>query len=269
MKRTAKGEALCSNAGMGDRKELGWAKAVPLQPVLQQQTQLQGVSEGAEKRPRESSRHFLPLVPDVGHLSSEFSHILNSSLLSQQGFQQLDPQVDTTVAGAGARGARRPSLAEAPRGGLNFHPENLAEHPFADERDGSSPELAGNESELAQPSTGESGAQGPQPDLNYYMRLSYHERSTALWDPAQPSVSTIRIQPPSTAAVHKTKVVLPKSGPVCFSLEPGPPRRRAGSSGPGHEKTHAPGKTGKKLSGSLASHSRSSSSSSRGGTVWR
>ncbi|XP_039193907.1 centrobin isoform X1 [Crotalus tigris] len=368
VKRTAKGEALCSTPGMGDCKELGWAKAVPLQPVLQQQTRLQGLSEGAEKRPRESSRHFLPLVPDAGRLSSEFSHILNSSLLSQQGFQQLDPQVDTTVAGAG----------------LNFHPENLAEHPFADERDGSSPELAGNESELTQPSTGESGAQGPQPDLNYYMRLllahsdfegspprqetsatdspprttnrtqignsqSYHERSTALWDPAQPSVSTIRIQPPSTAAVHKTKVALPKSGPVCFSLEPvspskqnvaheegilspkhvaavslllkqhqakgravpsaeelyrylhrigqngpetkgdgslparrnldpklsesmrkeGPPRRRAGSSGPGHEKTHAPGKTGKKLSGSLASHSRSSSSSSRGGTVWR
>ncbi|KAK9398310.1 centrobin [Crotalus adamanteus] len=368
VKRTVKGEALCNNPGMGNCKELGWAKAVPLQPVLQQQTRLQGLSEGAEKRPRESSRHFLPLVPDAGRLSSEFSHILNSSLLSQQGFQQLDPQVDTTVAGAG----------------LNFHPENLAEHPFADERDDSSPELAGNESELTQPSTGESGVQGPQPDLNYYMRLllahsdfegspprqetsatdspprttnrtqtgnsqSYHERSTALWDPAQPSVSTIRIQPPSTAAVHKTKVALPKSGPVCFSLEPvspskqnvaheegilspkhvaavslllkqhqakgravpsaeelyrylhrigqngpetkgdgslparrnldpklsesmrkeGPPRRRAGSSGPGHEKTHAPGKTGKKLSGSLASHSRSSSSSSRGGTVWR
>ncbi|XP_029142324.1 centrobin-like, partial [Protobothrops mucrosquamatus] len=155
VKRTAKGEALCSNPGMGDCKELGWAKAVPLQPVLQQQTRFQGVSEGAEKRPRESSRHFLPLVPDVGRLSSEFSHILNSSLLSQQGFQQLDPQVDTTVAGAG----------------LNFHPENLAEHPFADERDDSSPERAGNESSLTQPSTGESGAQGPQPDLNYYMRL--------------------------------------------------------------------------------------------------
>ncbi|ETE63173.1 Centrobin, partial [Ophiophagus hannah] len=336
-------------------------------PVLHQQTKSQGGSEGPEKCLRDSSRPFLPLVPDVGRLSSEFSHILNSSLLSQQGFQQLDPQVDTTIAGSG----------------LNFHPENLAEHPFADERDDSSPELAGNDSEVTQPSTGESGAQGPQPDLNYYMRLllshsdfegsapqqetcatdspprtmnrtqagnsqSYHERSTALWDPAQPSFSTIRIQPPSSAAVHKTKVPLPKSGPVCLSLEPvspskqnvaheegilspnhvaavslllkqyqakgrpvpsteelykylhrigqngsetkgdgnlparrnldpklsesmrkeGPPSRRAGSSGPGREKSHAPGKTGKKLSGSLASHSRSSSSS-RGGSVWR
>ncbi|XP_026578461.1 LOW QUALITY PROTEIN: centrobin [Pseudonaja textilis] len=205
-KKTPKGETLCSNAGMGDGKELAWAKVGPLQPVLHQQTKLQGGSEGPEKRLRESSRPFLPLVPDVGRLSSEFSHILNSSLLSQQGFQQLDPQVDTTIAGPG----------------LNFHPENLAEHPFADERDDSSPELAGNDSEVTQPSTGESGTQGLQPDLNYYMRLLlshsdfegsapqtetcaadspprtmnrtqagnsqfYHERSTALWDPAQSS----------------------------------------------------------------------------------
>ncbi|XP_013925828.1 PREDICTED: uncharacterized protein LOC106552152 [Thamnophis sirtalis] len=253
----------------------------------------------------------------------------------------------------------------------------------SEERDDSSPELPGNDSEVTQPSTGESGAQGAQPDLNYYMRLllnhsdfegsapqpetcatdspprttnrtqagnsqSYHERSTALWDPAQPSFSTIRIQAPSSAAVQKTKVSLPKSGPVCLSLEPvspsrqnvaheegilspnhlaavsllrkqyqakgrpvpsteelykylhrigqngpetksdgnlsarrnldpklsesmrkeGPPSRRAGSSGPGREKSHAPGKTGKKLSGSLPSNSRSSSSS-RGGSVWR
>ncbi|XP_026544943.1 centrobin-like [Notechis scutatus] len=367
-KKTPKGETLCSNAAMGDCKELAWAKVGPLQPVLHQQAKLQGGSEGPEKRLRESSRPFLPLVPDVGRLSSEFSHILNSSLLSQQGFQQLDPQVDTTIAGSG----------------LNFHPENLAEHPFADERDDSSPELAGNDSEVTQPSTGEGGAQGLQPDLNYYMRLLlshsdfegsatqqetcatdspprtmnrtqagnsqlYHERSTALWDPAQSSFSTIRIQPPSSAAVHKTKVPLPKSGPVCLSLEPvspskqnvaheegilspshvaavslllkqyqakgrpvpsaeelykylhrigqngpetkgdgnlparrnldpklsesmrkeGPPSRRAGSSGPGRERSHPPGKTGKKLSGSLASHSRSSSSSRGGGSVWR
>ncbi|XP_070582656.1 centrobin isoform X2 [Erythrolamprus reginae] len=338
-------------------------------PKAPHQIKLQGGSEGLEKGLRDSCRQFLPLVPDVGRLSSEFSHILNSSLLSQQGFQQLDPQVDTTIATGS---------------GLNFHPENLAEHPFADERDDSSQEMAGNDSELTQPSTGEGGAQGPQTDLNYYMRLilshsdfdgsasqqeacatdspprttnrtqagnsqSYHERSTALWDPAQPSFSTIRIQPPSSAAVHKTKVSLPKSGPVCLSLEPvspskqhvaheegilspsrvaavslllkqyqakgravpsteelykylhrigqngpqetkgdgnlparrnldpklsesmrkeGPPSRRSGSSGPGREKSQAAGKTGKKLSGSLASHSRSSSSS-RGGSVWR
>ncbi|XP_070582655.1 centrobin isoform X1 [Erythrolamprus reginae] len=368
-KKTLKGEALCSNAGMGDCKDLAWAKGAPLQPVLHPQIKLQGGSEGLEKGLRDSCRQFLPLVPDVGRLSSEFSHILNSSLLSQQGFQQLDPQVDTTIATGS---------------GLNFHPENLAEHPFADERDDSSQEMAGNDSELTQPSTGEGGAQGPQTDLNYYMRLilshsdfdgsasqqeacatdspprttnrtqagnsqSYHERSTALWDPAQPSFSTIRIQPPSSAAVHKTKVSLPKSGPVCLSLEPvspskqhvaheegilspsrvaavslllkqyqakgravpsteelykylhrigqngpqetkgdgnlparrnldpklsesmrkeGPPSRRSGSSGPGREKSQAAGKTGKKLSGSLASHSRSSSSS-RGGSVWR
>ncbi|XP_060538651.1 LOW QUALITY PROTEIN: centrobin [Pantherophis guttatus] len=366
-KKIPKGETLCNNAGMGDCKEPAWAKVGPLQPVLISRSNCRGGSEGPEKCLRDPSRQFLPLVPDVGRLSSEFSHILNSSLLSQQGFQQLDPQADTTIAGSG----------------LNFHPENLAEHPFADERDDSSPELAGNESEVTQPSTGEGGAQGPHPDLNYYVRLllshsdfegsapqqetcatdspprttnrtqagnsqSYHERSTALWDPAQPSFSTIRIQPPSSAAVHKTKVPLPKSGPVCLSLEPvspskqhvaheegilspnhvaavslllkqyqakgrpvpsteelykylhrigqsgpetkgdgilparrnldpklsesmrkeGPPSRRAGSSGPGREKSHAPGKTGKKLSGSLASHSRSSSSS-RGGSVWR
>ncbi|XP_063157714.1 centrobin [Candoia aspera] len=361
LKKTQKAEPLGSNPGAGDCREMAWAKAVPLQPVVQQ-SQLQGAPEGSEKPAQGSSRHFLPLMPDVGRLSSEFSHVLNSSLLSQQGFQQLDPQVDTTVAGAG----------------LIFHPENLAEHPFADERDDSGPELAGNESEVTQPSTAESGAQGPQLDLNYYMRLlldrttfesnapqqercsadsppcttnrmqmgssqSYHERSTALWDPAQPSFNTIRIQPPSSAAVHKTKV--PKAGPVCLSLEPvspskqnvaheegilspkhvaavsrllkqyqakgrpvpstdelykylhglgqngpeakgdgslparrnldpkltesmrkeGPPSRRSGSSGPGREKSHAAGKAGKKLSGSLASHPRSS----RGGGAWR
>ncbi|KAM6452290.1 centrobin isoform 1-T1 [Liasis olivaceus] len=245
LKKTQKMESLGSNQGAGDCKEMAWAKAVPLQPILQQ-SKLQGAPEGSEKSAQDPSRHFLPLMPDMGRLSSEFSHILNSSLLSQQGFQQLDPQVDTTVAGSG----------------LIFHPENLAEHPFTDEREDSSPELAGNESEVTQPSTVESGAQGPLPDLNYYMRLlldrstvessapqqegcsmespphttdrtqmgnsqSYHEQSTALWDPAQPSFNTIRIQPPSSTAVHKTKVPLPKAGPVCLSLEPVSPSKQS------------------------------------------
>lgn len=45
--------------------------------------------------------------------------------------------------------------------------------------------------------------------------LSYHERSTALWDAVPPPVSTVCIQPSSNAAVHKTKVPLPKAGSAC------------------------------------------------------
>ncbi|XP_053218138.1 centrobin isoform X1 [Podarcis raffonei] len=225
--KTQKAESLGSSQGAGDCEGSAWAQAVPLQPAAQRSSS-RGPPDAPEKSLQDAYRHLLPLLPDMGRLSSEFSHVFNYSLLSQPGFQQLEPQVDSSVAG------------------LPFHPDNLAEHPFTDDTDETMTEAAGHEGETLQQSSLEAGAQVPQPDLNYYLRLildrsayetaaqkqegvstdspppaanqtqfgtslSYHERSTALWDPAQPSASTIHIQQPSSTAVHKTKVPLLKA----------------------------------------------------------
>nr|XP_034992211.1 centrobin isoform X4 [Zootoca vivipara] len=225
--KTQKAESLGSSQGAGDCEGSAWAQAVPLQPAAQRSSS-RGLPDAPDKSLQDAYRHLLPLLPDMGRLSSEFSHVFNHSLLSQPGFQQLEPQVDSSVAG------------------LPFHPDNLAEHPFTDDTDETMTEAAGNEGETLQQSSLEGGAQVPQPDLNYYLRLildrsayetagqkqervstdspppaanqtqfgtslSYHERSTALWDPAQPSASTIHIQQPSNTAVHKTKVPLLKA----------------------------------------------------------
>ncbi|XP_060635905.2 centrobin isoform X1 [Anolis sagrei] len=225
-----------------DSKGSSWTQAVPLQPVTQR-SKSQGPPEAPEKSILDPYQHFLHAFPDMGRLSSEFSHIFNYSLLSPQGFQQLEPQADTTVAGPG----------------LTFHPENLAEHPFTDDTDETLTEGAGMEGEASHRNSSESGIQVPPYDLNHYIRLlwdhsvsengaqkqegfsmvnptettnqtqfgtslSYRERSTALWDQAQPS--TIRIQPPSNAAVHKTKVPLPRTGPACPSQEPASPLKQ-------------------------------------------
>ncbi|XP_066483848.1 centrobin isoform X2 [Tiliqua scincoides] len=228
-----KAECPGSSQGGGDCERPGWTQAVPLHPRTQGSS-LHGPSEGPEKSMQDPYRNFLPLLPDAGRLSSEFSHILSCSLLSQQGFQQLEPQVDHT---------RMES-------GLTFHPENLAEHPFTDDTDETTTEVVGSEGGTPQHSSLESGGRAPQPDLNFCMHLlldhssnegctqkqegfsmdslphpvnqaqfgtslSYHERPTALWDAAQPPINTIRIQPSSSAAVHKTKVPLSKAGSAC------------------------------------------------------
>ncbi|KAH0626115.1 hypothetical protein JD844_000890 [Phrynosoma platyrhinos] len=242
LKKTQKAESFENSQGAGDSKGPAWTQAVPLQSVIQC-SKPQGPSEASEKSLLDPYQHFLHVLPDVGRPSSEFSHIFNYSLLSQQGFQQLEPQVDTTVAGPG----------------VTFHPENLAEHPFTDDTDET---LTGNEGETSHCNSSESGIQMSQQDLNYYMRLlwehsvnesnaqkqegfsmvsptdttnqtqlgtslSYHERSTALWDAAQPSTSIIRIQPPSSVAVQKTKVLLPKAGPAYSNQEPtSPPKQK-------------------------------------------
>ncbi|XP_053117187.1 centrobin [Hemicordylus capensis] len=230
LKKMPKVESLGSCQWSGDCEGPGWARAVPLQPAAQRSS-LQRPSEAPEKAVQGTNQLFLPLTPDVGRLSSEFSHILSCSLLSQPGFQPLEPQED------------HPRIDS----GLTFHPENLAEHPFTDEIDETVTEAVGSEAETPQHSSLDSGGQAPQPDFSYYLRLlldhasnescaqkqegssanglppftnqtqfgtshSYHERSTALWDTAQLSTNTIRIQPPSNAAVHKTKVSLSKAG---------------------------------------------------------
>ncbi|XP_062993459.1 centrobin [Elgaria multicarinata webbii] len=245
LKKAQKVESLGSVQGAGDYEGPAWTQAAAFRPLAQRNT-LQGPCKGFEKPLQDPYRHFLPLLPDMGRVSSEFSRVLNYSLLSQQGFQQLEPQADTTAAGSG----------------LTFHPDNLAEHPFTDEADEAAAEGAGNEGETLPRYTLESEAQQPQADLNYYMRLlwdrsdscvqeqekvstdspphatnqtqlgtSYHERSTALWDPVQPPINTIRIQPPSNSAVHKTKVPLPRVGSAYSNPEAtSPPRQN-----PAHE----------------------------------
>ncbi|XP_054851541.1 centrobin isoform X2 [Eublepharis macularius] len=236
-KKDQKVESVGSSHGTGDCKGVGWAQAVPLQPVAQHSGQ-QGPLEAAEKSMLGPYRPFLPLLPDMGRFSSEFSHILNCSILSQQGFQQLEPQMDNTGTVAG----------------LTFHPENLAEHPFTDDTDETLTEVVGSDGETPQHSSLESGGRPLQPDLQHYVRLlleqsanencaqkqevfsgenpprpmdqsqlgtslSYHEQSTALWDPVRAPVSTVRIQPSSNAAVQKTKVPLSKAGMAHPSLE--------------------------------------------------
>ncbi|KAF7236778.1 Centrobin [Varanus komodoensis] len=272
LRKTQPVEALGSSQGAGDCGGAVWTTAAPLLPPPAQHNALRAAFTVPEKSAQDPCRPFLPLLPDPGRVSSEFSRVLNCSLLSQQGFQPLDPQVDAAVTGAG----------------LTFHPENLAEHPFTDEADEAGMEGAADEGGALQSRSLESEGQGPvpQPDPHYYLRLvgaaalasaplpglpggcvweaqlgfaaepnrtrcsgkpkalcersvcdsfaqrqdegppdsppqathqtqlgtSYHERSTALWDPAQPPLSTIRIQPPSSSAVHKSKVSLPRAG---------------------------------------------------------
>lgn len=103
LQKSQRAESLGSSQGGGDCEGPGWGRAVPLHPRIQGSS-LQGPSEGPEKAVPNLYRHFLPLLPDGGRLSSEFSHILNGSLLSQQGFQQLEPQVDHTRMDAGRGG---------------------------------------------------------------------------------------------------------------------------------------------------------------------
>ncbi|XP_042332791.1 centrobin isoform X2 [Sceloporus undulatus] len=244
LKKTQKAESFVNSQGAGDGKGPAWTQAVPLQPVVQCSNP-QGPSEAPEKSLLDPYQPFLHILPDVGRPSSEFSHIFNYSLLSQQGFQQLEPQADTTVAGPG----------------VTFHPENLAEHPFTDDTDETLTEGAGHEGETSQCNSSESGIPISQQDLNFYMRLlwdhsvnesnaqkqegfsmvsptdstnqtqcgtslSYHERSTVLWDAAHPSASTICIQPLSSVAVHKTKVPLPKAEPAYSNQEPTSPLKQ-------------------------------------------
>lgn len=239
-KKHQNAESLGSSHSGRDCEGPGWTPAIALHPGTQGSS-LQGPSEGPEKSMQDSYQHFFPLLPEAGRFSSEFSHILNCSLLSQQGFQQLEAQVDRTRMDAG----------------LPFHPENLAEHPFTDDTDETATEVVGSEGDTPQHSSLESGGQAHQPDLNFCMQLlfdrssnescsqkqeslsmdtlqhpvnqtqfatslSYHERPTALWDASQPPVSIIRIQPSSNAAVHKTKVPLSKAGSAC-PLEPTSP----------------------------------------------
>ncbi|XP_072833272.2 centrobin [Pogona vitticeps] len=238
VKTIQKVDTLESSQAAGDGVSLSWAQAIPLQPVTQR-SKSQGPCEAPEKSVRQAYQQFLPLLPDPSRPSSDFSHVLNYSLLSQQGFQPLEPQMDATVVGPG----------------LPFRPENLAEHPFTDDTDETLTDGAGNEAELSHHNSSESSGQLTQHDINYYMRLlwdhsvnesgaaqkqegfsvvsptdttnqtqfgtslSYHERSTALWEASQPSANTIRIQPSSNTAVQKTKVPLPKSGPICLNQD--------------------------------------------------
>ncbi|KAL8177123.1 UNVERIFIED_CONTAM: hypothetical protein K2H54_042326 [Gekko kuhli] len=232
-----KADHLGSLQDPGDCKGAGCPQAVPLRPVTQHGTP-QGSFGGPERPGPGPYRSFLPLLPDMGRLSSEFSHILNCSVLSQQGFQHLEPQMDHTGA----------------LGGLSLYPENLAEHPFTDDTEETVTEAVGSEGETPQHSSLESGGQPLPPDLHHYVRLlleqssgencaqkqegfsgenpphpveqsqlgtsvSYHERSTDLWDPVRASVSAIRIQPSSSAAVQKTKVPLAKAGVAYPGLE--------------------------------------------------
>nr|XP_008117789.1 PREDICTED: centrobin [Anolis carolinensis]XP_008117790.1 PREDICTED: centrobin [Anolis carolinensis]XP_008117791.1 PREDICTED: centrobin [Anolis carolinensis] len=205
LKKTQKVDFFENSQRAEDSKVSPWTQAVPLQPVTQR-SKSQGPPEAPEKSILDPYQHFLHAFPDVGRLSSEFSHVFNYSLLSPQGFQQLEPQADTTVAGPG----------------LTFHPENFAEHPFTDDTDETLTEGAGIEGQASHRNSSESSFQVPPYDLNHYIRLlwdhsvnesgaqkqegfsmvrptettnktefgpslSYHERSTALWDPAQPS----------------------------------------------------------------------------------
>ncbi|XP_048372795.1 LOW QUALITY PROTEIN: centrobin [Sphaerodactylus townsendi] len=243
LQKDQKRESLRRLQGTGDHKRAGCPPAVPLQPVAQHNA-LQGSSEGPEKSVA-SARYqsFLPLLPDMERLSSEFSHILNCSVLSRQDFQQLEPQMDQTGATTGQ----------------TLHPENLAEHPFTDDTDDTVTEVAGNEGETSQrsslggPEAGslpvlleqnasensaqkQEGLSGENPphhvgQTQLGSSQSYHEPSTALWDPGRASVSAIRIQPASSAAVHKTKVPLSKAGVTCTGLEVSEAQKR----NPAHE----------------------------------
>ncbi|XP_015271192.1 PREDICTED: centrobin [Gekko japonicus] len=97
LKKDQKAGSLGSLQDAGDCKGAGCPQAVPLRPVAQHGAP-QGSLGGPEKSGLGPYRSFLPLLPDMGRLSSEFSHILNCSILSQQGFQHLEPQMDHTGA---------------------------------------------------------------------------------------------------------------------------------------------------------------------------
>ncbi|KAJ6654958.1 hypothetical protein lerEdw1_006429 [Lerista edwardsae] len=179
LKKGQRVESLGSSQGGGDCEGAGWTRAVPLHPRTQGSS-LQGPAEGPEKPVPHLYRHFLPLLPDGGRLSSEFSHLLNCSLLSQQGFQQLEPQVDHTRMDAD----------------LTFHPENLAEHPFTDDTDETATEAVGSEGETPQHSSLESGSQGPQPDLNFCMQLLLNHPSNESCAQKPEGFSTDSLQHP-------------------------------------------------------------------------
>ncbi|XP_044273191.1 centrobin isoform X4 [Varanus komodoensis] len=157
LRKTQPVEALGSSQGAGDCGGAVWTTAAPLLPPPAQHNALRAAFTVPEKSAQDPCRPFLPLLPDPGRVSSEFSRVLNCSLLSQQGFQPLDPQVDAAVTGAG----------------LTFHPENLAEHPFTDEADEAGMEGAADEGGALQSRSLESEGQGPvpQPDPHYYLRL--------------------------------------------------------------------------------------------------
>ncbi|XP_060111940.1 LOW QUALITY PROTEIN: centrobin [Heteronotia binoei] len=250
LKKDQKVGSLGNIRGTGDCKGAGCTQAVPLHPVTQHNSVLQASLEGPEKAALGHCRSFLPLVPDMGNLSSEFSHIFNCSFLSQPGFQHLEPQMDQT----------------GTAGGLSLYPENLAEHPFTDVTEETTAEAVGSEGDTPQRSSLESGSQPLPPEWHQYMRLlleqsandnwaqkqegisgenpprpmeqsqlgtsmSCHEQSTTLWDPVRASISAIRIQPTNNSAVHKTKVPLPKAGLAYAGLEASGTQKMT----PGHE----------------------------------
>uniref|UniRef100_A0ACB8EXE5 Uncharacterized protein n=1 Tax=Sphaerodactylus townsendi TaxID=933632 RepID=A0ACB8EXE5_9SAUR len=159
-----------------------------------------GPSEGPESvAGQHVTSPFLPLCSSHGALSPEFSHIPQLQLLSQP-CRTSSSFLNHRWTRQGANG----QLLE----------QNASEN-------------------SAQKQEGLSGENPPhhvgQTQLG--SSQSYHEPSTALWDPGRASVSAIRIQPASSAAVHKTKVPLSKAGVTCTGLEVSEAQKR----NPAHE----------------------------------
>ncbi|XP_050788712.1 centrobin isoform X3 [Gopherus flavomarginatus] len=221
--------------GGGDGEGGGWAfaQAVPLQPVTQR----------SSLPPARGPERFLPLAPS-GCVSAELAQLLNQSLLSQPGFQPLEPQLDDS---AGP--------------GLSSHPPHLAEHPYPEDEGGPS------DGETPPNSSLESGGRvlpgQLHPELQYYMSLlleqmpsdaprqegpggespprptgqaqphtqpgSARDDHPSLWDTLRPHGPQ---RAPHTAAVQKTKVPLARASYGQRNLEPpSPPQRPAGGEG--------------------------------------
>ncbi|XP_039356000.1 centrobin isoform X2 [Mauremys reevesii] len=217
--------------GAGDGEGGGWAfaPAVPLQPVTQR----------SSLAPARGPERFLPLAPG-GCVSAELAQLLNQSLLSQPGFQPLEPQLDDS---AGP--------------GLSSHPPPLAEHPYPEDEGGPS------DGETPPNSSLESGGR-VHPELQYYMSLLLDQMPSdaprqegpggespprptgqaqphtqpgsaradppSLWEPLRPHGPPRA--PPTAAAVQKTKVPLARASYGQRNLEPpSPPQRPAGGEG--------------------------------------
>ncbi|XP_067409963.1 centrobin [Emydura macquarii macquarii] len=201
-------------AGDGEGGSWAFAPAVPLQPVTQR-----------------SSEHFLPLVPG-GRVASALAQLFDHSFPSQAGFQPLELHPDDT---AGP--------------GLGSPPSHLAEHPYPEDEGGAS------DGETPPGSSLESGGRVP-PELQYYMALLLEQMpsdpqgepggksparppSLPLTQPGlapgsreDPSVPWETLRPPGpqrgppSAAVHKTKVPLPRASHGQRGVEPPSPPRR-------------------------------------------
>ncbi|XP_044857457.1 centrobin isoform X2 [Mauremys mutica] len=217
--------------GAGDGEGGGWAfaQAVPLQPVTQR----------SSLAPARGPERFPPLAPGGG-VSAELAQLLNQSLLSQPGFQPLEPQLDDS---AGP--------------GLSSRPPPLAEPPYPEDEGGAS------DGETPPSSSLESGGRVP-PELQYYMSLlleqmpsdaprqegpggespprptgqaqphtqpgSARDHPPSLWEPLRPHGPPRA--PPAAAAVQKTKVPLARASYGQRNLEPpSPPQRPAGGEG--------------------------------------